>query len=152
MNDSNRNIRSILNPGFIGLLAMLSVAFSIMSCVAIPVAAVIYYQSTKHFTATVEMDANADEVFNVAVAVAKNNPQLNITKQDNPSFLLEAEEKETGRFASLKVVSLGKEKSQLIVTADAGLKKKEDKALALQVVTRVCEVLGVPYSLVKNEK
>ena len=128
-------------------LLIFLMAMSFLGCVAaIPV--VIYYEAEKHYTATVQVDAKAADVYNTAVRLIGEKPDVKIKKKDDAKFLVEIERGK--QYASIKAVSHNGNKTQLVVTADASKKKEEDKELALRIVKDICDELGVKYKVVKG--
>jgi hypothetical protein len=108
---------------------------------------VIYHQATKHHTATVQVNAKAEDVYRTALSLVEEDPEIKLLKKDDDKFMAEAEKGELS--ASIKAAPIGDNQTQLVVTADAG-KKEEDKKLALRVVTRICDRLGVKYTVVEE--
>ena len=144
------NDRLINKNGFgirvFGIFFVLVVAAFLLSCVAaVPV--IIYYQSTKHFTATVQVDAKAEDVYQTALRIVEEQPNVKLVKKDDEKLIVEAklEEKE----GSIKAVPISANKCQLIATADAG-DKEADKEMALRIVKRICDELGVKYTVVEK--
>jgi len=72
---------------------------------------------------------------------------LKLLKKDDEKFVAEGEKGELN--ATIMATPLDDKKTQLIVTADAG-KKETDKKLALQIITNICDKLGVKYTVVEK--
>jgi len=72
---------------------------------------------------------------------------LKITKKDDQGFLLEADKR--GQFVSIKATALPDGKTRLVVMADKEA-KAADQTLAVNLVKRICDSLGVTYTLVKS--
>lgn len=116
----------------------------LMACpVVIPI--VVYKKTTKFHTATVEVNAKANDVYRTALLIIEEDPELKLLKKDDEKFVAEAEKGELN--ATIMATQLDDKKTQLIVTADAG-KKETDKALALQIITNICDKLGIKYTVV----
>ena len=121
---------------------------SMLACVAaIPV--IIHYESTKHYTATVQVNAKPQAVYQTAIRVIEGKPDVEIAKKDEAKLLVEADRGKK-QSVSIHAASVDANKTQLIVTADAGEKQQEDKELALKVVKAICDELGVNYTVVKK--
>lgn len=147
MTDSNRKSNVKTGPWFLGLLCVSLTVMSLMACVAAIPVAVHYYKSSKHFTAIVQVNAKAADVFQTALRIVGENPDIKLLKKDDEKLMVEAKKGEL--FASIKTTAISNNQTQLVATADAG-EKEEDKKLALQVVTRICDELGVKYTVVEN--
>jgi hypothetical protein len=116
----------------------------LMACpVVIPI--VVYKKATKFHTATLEVNVKANDVYRAALLIIEEDPELKLLKKDDEKFLAEAEKGELN--ATIMATQLDDKKTQLIVTADAG-KKETDKELALQIITNICDKLGIKYTVV----
>jgi hypothetical protein len=130
----------------LGPIVVFATALAFWGCpVLIPV--VIYKQSTKHHTATVQVNKKADDVYGTAIQLLEDNPEIKVLEKDDEKRAVEAEKGEL--FASVSATPIDGGKTQLVVTADAG-KREEDKELALKIVTKICDALGVKYTLVED--
>ena len=134
---------------YLYLTMYLAVAVSLAACVA-AVPAVIYYQSTKNYVATVELDAAADTVYQTAIReVEARGDRLKIVEREDAKRLLEVTD--GTQTAELKMVSIDPGKTKLIVTANLpGREQEKEKELALKVVDVVCKSLGVEYTLLEE--
>jgi hypothetical protein len=128
-------------------------SFAIVSswaCVAaIPV--IIYHQATKMQTATVQVNADANNVYQTARRLIQERTDIEILKQEDDKRTIEIKKAE--KYASIKATPLDGGKTQLVVTADADTEEKEkeeDKELALKIVTAICDELGVSYSVARE--
>jgi hypothetical protein len=132
-------------------------AASFFSCVlAIPV--IIHHMGSKIETATVQVPATADSVYQAALKLIQKNDGLEIIKQEDDDRSIEI--KKAKKFASIKATEIDSGKSQLTVSADADTEEKkgdedkdkdkeEDKELALKIITAICNELGVKYTVSK---
>lgn len=130
----------------LGVLFTFLTVTSFVACVAAVPVAVRYYKSSKFQTATVQVNAKAEDVYRTALRLIDEDPQIKLLKKDDKKFMVEAEKGELQ--GSIKTTSISEKQSQLVVTADAG-EKEEDKKLALRIVTRICDKLGVKYTVVE---
>ena len=123
---------------------------SMLACVAaIPV--IIYQQATKTQTATVQVNASADEVYQTAIRLIQQRPDIQILEQQDDKRTIEIQRAE--KYASVKATPLDGRKAQLVVTADADTEEKEeeeDKELALKIVKGICDELGVSYTVARD--
>ncbi len=147
MNKSRGMTRSI------GMLVLSVMVLSILGCVAAIPIAVAYYKDKEKYHATAEIPALPDKVYAAAVSLAEEK-ELKITKQDAEKRIIEVTDgKQT---ASLSAKPLGDDKTEVAVVADipeAKERKEEQKELALRVIDKVCERLGVTYTITtKTEK
>jgi hypothetical protein len=130
----------------LGVLLTFLTVTSFLACVAAVPVAVRYYKSSKFQTATVQVNAKAEDVHRTALRLVDEDPEIKLLKKDDKKFMVEAEKGEL--HGTIKTTSISEKQSQLVVTADAG-EKEEDKKLALRIVTRICDKLEVKYTVVE---
>ena len=146
MTNAIRKIKARFGLRVLGVFFIFLVVIYLLGCVAaIPV--IIYYKSTKHFTATVQVDAKAEDVYQTALRIVEENPNVKLVKKDDEKLLVEAELEE--KEGSIKAVPISANQCQLIATVDAG-DKEADEEMALRIVKRICDELGVKYSVVEK--
>jgi hypothetical protein len=133
-----------------GVLVISALVFSIFGCVAAIPVAYKYIKDNKQYSAKAELPAPVEKVYTAAVSLAEEK-DLKILKKDDAKYMIEVTDgKQT---ASLTAVSVSSEKTQITVTAsipEAQEKKTEEKELALRIMDRVCERLGVTYTIVEE--
>ena len=134
-------VRSVAAPVLFSALLALAGCFA-----AIP-AAVVYYEDDHRYTATADVEASAASVYAAAERVVFADDSLKFTKRDEKGLLLEADK--GGQFVSIKAAALTKGKTRLVVMADKDV-KGADQTLAVDLVKRICDSLGVTYTLVKS--
>ncbi len=131
----------------VGMLLVTVMALSILGCVAAIPVAVMYYEDQEKYHAKADIPALPDKVYAAAVSLAEEK-ELKITKQDAEKRIIEVTDgKQT---ASLSAKPLGDDKTEVAVVADipkAKDRKEEQKELALRVIDKICERLGVTYTL-----
>jgi len=137
----------------VSTLLVTAMALSILGCVAAIPIAVKYYKDEQKYHATAEISALPDKVYAAAVSLAEEK-ELKITKQDAEKRIIEVTDgKQT---ALLSAKPLGDDKTEVAVVADipdAKERKEDQKELALRVIDKVCERLGVTYTITtKTEK
>lgn len=126
---------------------MLLASLSISGCAGLGVAtvgAVMYYKSQNHEVASVDIDAPAKNVYQTAVEIATNNPNVEITGQDDALYLMDLNQ--NGKSASIKVSAINATFSKLTITSDATMK---DEITPLSAVLTICEDLNVKCALSK---
>jgi hypothetical protein len=128
-------------------LLIVSALIALAACVAAIPAAVVYYEDKHRYTATADVEASAGNVYAAADRVVNADASLDVTKKDEKSYLLEA--KKGSQFVSIKAAALPGGKTRLVVMADKDA-KGADQTLALELVKRICDSLGVTYTLVKS--
>jgi hypothetical protein len=99
-------------------------------------------------TVTVEVENTPAEVYNAMLRVVDRTPNVKIDKRDDKKYLLEVSRGKNSAEANVKLHDDGR--TLLTVTADAGEKGKEDEDLALEVVEKICDELGVKYRVVEK--
>lgn len=112
------------------------------------VGAVIHYKSLKHEVATVNLHAEAQKVYNVALQTIEKNKNAVITSKDDESRLIEISRED--KTASMKVTAMRDGYSQLTITSDAGTDSKSGTQLVLDGVLRVCKELNVECTVIKE--
>lgn len=119
---------------------------------ALAVGSIIYYTSSQHEVATVNIKAKADNVYRVAVDTIEHNPELEITSKDERERVIELV-KETAKDSyavSIKISRLDAEHSQLILASDAGTDTDTHIAPITQGIFRICSELKVECHLSKQ--
>ncbi|WIM14338.1 hypothetical protein [Enhydrobacter sp.] len=86
--------------------------------------------------ATVILEAPADKVFDVALGHARNNRTLRLLMVDPAGMRLQVAEGD--RTATLNVVSLGDQTSQLMIAGTAGRGEDPTSSRVVAAVMRVC--------------
>jgi hypothetical protein len=145
----------------VGKLFILLVAMSLLGCVAAIPAIIYYEQEHKGFAVTVQLDVEANKVYQTALDLIEHPPETevlpgfikvtNIKKDDKKlSVTFDAIFKDGTHHDKVKVTAIGTNRSQLIAVADTPGKKEANQTSALQIVKAVCDKLGVKYKLVKG--
>ena len=109
-------------------------------------ATVVYTKGSKKHTAAVQIPVTASEVFSAIARLLERNPDITIDNRNDQAFLIEVSQ--GSRSLTGQVSSLGIDHSLLYVWADAGESGLTGEDLAISVVERVCDELGVVYELV----
>jgi len=129
-------------------LTLLVLAAFIGCVAAIPV--IIYKKSKEFHTATVQVNAAPADVYNTAVKLIKDKPDIEIEKQNDEDMKVEINKGEQRGKIMVEAADGGK--TELTVKADAGKEAEEgaDKSLALRIVKAICDELGVQYTVVEE--
>ena len=137
--------------------SVIFVAF-ILGCVAAIPIAVHYYKTHKNYVATAEVRKKADDLWLAIGRVAdkredeSSDKQFKILKRDDANRLLEATD--GVQTASIKIISEGRSKSKLIITADSPEGKGEEldreKELAAGIMKALCEEAKADCKLVEQ--
>lgn len=131
----------------VAVFLLVSALSALAACVAAIPAAVVYYEDEHRYTATADVEASAPSVYAAAQRVVIADDNLKITKRDEKGLLLEADK--GSQFVSIKAAALPGGKTRLVVMADKDV-KGADQTLAVDLVKRICDSLGVTYTLVKS--
>jgi hypothetical protein len=147
-------------PGLVGKLVVLLMLASFLGCVAAAVPIIYYAETHKGFVVTVQLDAEADKVYQAALEVIENPPKKslpglievkNIKKDEKGlSVTFDAVFEDGTHKDKIKVTSIEGNRSQLVAVADTPGKKEADQSSALNIVRLICDELGVKYTLVKG--
>lgn len=106
------------------------------------VGAVMYYKSQNHEVATVDIKAPAENIYKTAINIVNDNVNVEIVKQDAAAMLLDINQ--GGTAASIKVTSISKNMSKLIISADSSA---DSSSRVLEGVFRICKELKVECTL-----
>lgn len=126
----------------------------VSGCTALPggtvtnAATVVYTSGASQFTAAVELQAPADEVFAAMISVIKGNPDVEIASRNDKAYLVEVKKEKERRFTG-QVTRLGSGDSLLYIWANAGSSGQSGQEMAINAVELVCDELGVDYELVQ---
>jgi len=121
---------------------------SMQACMLlIPVMIIKYMRSSDHYTATAKIPVAAENVYAAALALA-NEKGIQILTKDDAGLRLEVTD--GVQKASLKAERRASRSSEVTVTADIPKGKDEkaiEKELALRILSRICDRLGVSYKV-----
>ena len=133
------------------VMVISALLFSVFGCIAAIPVAIKYMKDKQQYTAKAELPAPVEKVYAAAVSLAEEK-DLKILKKDDAKYMIEVTDgKQT---ASLTAVSVSPEKTEITVTAsipEAQERKTEQKELALRVIDKVCERLGVTYTIIEQK-
>ena len=137
--------------------SVILVAF-ILGCVAAIPIAVHYYKTHQNYVATAEVRKKADDLWLAILRVAEkradesSDKKFKILKRDDTNRLLEATDGVQN--ASIKIISEGRSKSKLIITADSPEGKGEEldreKELSAGIMKALCEEAKADCKLVEQ--
>jgi hypothetical protein len=131
----------------VAAIVIVSALIMLAACIAAIPVAVVYYEDKHRYTATADVESSAAQVYAAADRVVGADASLKITKKDDKDLLLEADKGH--QFVSIKATALPGGKTRLIVMADKDA-KGADQTLAVNLVKRICDSLGVTYTLIKS--
>jgi uncharacterized membrane protein YdfJ with MMPL/SSD domain len=143
-----KKVKGLSRP--VGILVVSVMALSILGCVAAIPVAVVYYKDQQKYHATAEIPVLPDKVYAAAVSLAEEKELKIVKKDDANRIIVVTDGKQT---ASLSAKPLGDDKTEVAVVADipeAKERKEEQKELAMRVIDKVCERLGVTYTVTKQ--
>lgn len=118
-----------------GMLVSVLMLFAVLAvqCAPRTVGQVIVMRSQKHHTATVELDASAQDVYNAILRIVQEDRELHFLRKDSKNLLVEAQKED--RHFSAQVYPLGEGASRLVLTVDAGKLQLEADAIETTAVT-----------------
>jgi hypothetical protein len=115
-------------------------------------AAVKYYKSTKYYEAEAEMPVPAEKVFQTAVSIIEEKPDLKILEKDEPEGFLEVTD--GTQTSELRVKAIDDGKSEIIIRADLPQEDREketvkelERELALRIIEKICTRLKVKCTI-----
>ncbi len=111
-------------------------------------AAVIYYKSKGNQTATVELKAKPDAVYQAAIAAAKKSPMITIAKQNDEQRKLELSREQ--KTVALEVQELSTGATKLTVSSDKVEAGQSGTDLAVEAIKRVCDEMKVEYKVIEE--
>ncbi len=95
--------------------------------------------------ATVFLDAEAGKVYSTAVSLLQKNPKMTITRKDDTQRTIEFTDGE--HTAGIRITEMGDHLSQLLIASAGGPGAPSGTSIVLDAVKRVCEQLGVKYTI-----
>jgi len=118
---------------------------------ALALGSIVYYTSSQHKVATVNIQAKADNVYRVAIDTIKSAPELEITSKDEQERVIEFVKQTTNDSyaVSIKISELDAEHSQLILASDASKDNDINIKPMQQGIFRFCSELKVECHLSK---
>jgi hypothetical protein len=131
---------------FMAWTAMALVFGFLTSCILAAPAIVRHFSSSKEETAIVQIPARPIAVYTTALKLIEQNPEIELVKKDDQKLLVEA--KKGNIFASVKANPANSDKTQLVIMAETG-GTADKKELALRIATKICDQLGVKYTIVE---
>ena len=135
---------------YLVLVFVLLTAASLLACVAAVVPIIYYATKEGGVVVTAQIDRDVDEVWAATVRTAEKLPNIKILERDDKELFLKAIEEGTGNRGGIKVTSIGKGQSQLIVRGEAPGEKDASERLSVRIVEDICSELGVKYKLVEG--
>ena len=88
------------------------------------------------------------EVYNAMLRILDRTPDVTIKKRDDDKRRLKVSRGKNDAEANVKLHDDGR--TLLTVKADAGERGKDDEDLALEIVEKICNELGVKYKVVEK--
>ena len=139
--------KRLLLPAVLFVIASLVSGCSLMPGSSVTNAAtVVYAAGASQYTAAVELQVPAAEVFDALVRTIKEHPEIEIIKRNDKARLIEVSQQE--RRITGQVSSLGSGDSLLYIWADAGSTGEAGREIAMAAVEFICNELGVDYEIV----
>lgn len=129
---------------------LLLATLSATGCVALgaaTAAGIVYYKSAHHESATVELQAKPDRVYQTAIETISANPDLQIAKRDDAARMLEL--KRGKQCITVKVTALSPARTQLAVTSDVKAGEPGSTQAVLVRVGEICDKLGIAHYVVE---
>ena len=139
--------------GSMSMVILLLAETFLTACVVLIPAAIHYYSSEKHFTATAEIPISADKIYSNLIRRGEERPYVRILKQDDDKRFIEATD--GVQWASFKVLQISESRSRLTITADVPhedpkFEERREEELALRAFKTLCDELGVKYTVVED--
>ncbi|GLR77280.1 MULTISPECIES: DUF3568 family protein [Aliivibrio] len=129
------------------IILILLASLSISGCAGVGVAtvgAVMYYKSQSHEVASVDIEAPAKNVYQTAIDVVNQNPNVSIINQDDSLKVLDVRQNE--KDGSIKVSAINSSLSKLTITSDV---TGDEEVNPLSGIFKICEDLNVKCELSK---
>jgi hypothetical protein len=141
--------KRLLSTAILFVIALLASACAPMPGSPVTNAATIVYTSgASQYTAAVELQVPADEVFEAMVRVIKGHPDIEVVERKDKAYMIEVAQAPERRITG-QVTSLGSGSSLLYIWADAGSSGRTGREMAISAVEIICDELGVDYELVQ---
>ncbi|AQS37328.1 hypothetical protein Sps_02170 [Shewanella psychrophila] len=121
------------------LVIMLLISLSVSGCAGIAtIGAVMYYKSQNHEVASVDIEAPAKNVYQVAIKTIQGKPNVTIVNKNDSAMQLDILKNETS--GSIKVTALNSKLSQLTIVSDL---TADNETTPLSAVLKICNELKV---------
>lgn len=121
------------------LVIMLLISLSVSGCAGIAtIGAVMYYKSQNHEVASVDIEAPAKNVYQVAIKTVQGKPNVTIVNKDDSAMQLDVLKNEIS--GSIKVTALNSKLSQLTIVSDL---TADNETTPLSAVLKICSELKV---------
>ena len=137
-----------LRSKYFGWLVVVLTMATFIACVA-AIPAVVYYKKKSNYDATVELNVDANKVYQAAKKEVAARSHLQILDENDSDLLLKVTD--GNQTAIVKAEPTGTNKTKLIVTANIpGIEQEKEKELAIRAVDIICNNLGVEYQLIEK--
>jgi hypothetical protein len=131
-------------------LGFLSAIILLQGCIVASVTAIISVAvAGSCHTATVEVEETPQAVYCAMLRIVAANPDVKLEAKDDAKYEVEVSRGKNKAEARAELLDNGMTK--LTVIASAGEKDQTHEDLALKVVEKVCDELGVPYKVVEKK-
>lgn len=143
-----RNIAKKSGKRMLTVMSIFAASMILQGCVVFlsSVATVVMMRGDKHHTTTVLVKKDPTTVYAAMIRIIERRSDIKILSKEDEKHFIEVSRGDAR--ATAKATDYGSGLTQLMVTADAGKSDQTDEALALNVVTQVCDELGVAYKLI----
>ena len=147
-----KKTRTVFTKRFLlGTTLIVGILVGLSGCItAATIATIAYIKSQSEHTAVVLLDVSPDEVYGAMERVAAATEDLEIKKQDPEKHTMEVRRGKRTAKATAKRLESGK--TEFKVTASSKEEELSHEDLALRVVERVCNELGVHYQVVEKKR
>ena len=147
-----KKIRTVFTKRFLlGTTLIVGILIGLNGCItAATIATIGYIKSQSEHTAMVLLDVSPNKVYSAMKRVAAATEDLKIKKEDPEKYTMEVQRDKRTAKATAKRLESGK--TEFKVTASSKEEELSHENLALRVVERVCNELGVHYQVIEKKK
>jgi hypothetical protein len=142
---TQRSKRTIIGT----MAALIMVSLLLQGCIIFlsSVATVVMMKGEDHHTTTVLVKKSPAEVYAAMTRIIAQRPEIEVKRQDDESYLIEAAASRGN--VTAKATAHSSDVTQLIVTSDSQT-DLSDADLALNVVKQICDELAIDYKVVES--
>lgn len=101
-------------------------------------------QGTGYDSATVMLNARAENVYRKAVELAKANKEFHLTRQTDSTLTLEISDGK--RVAGIQVTPIEERLSQLLIVSNTTPSQESGSSTAVKAVLRICQEMAIECS------
>ena len=134
------------------VLSMVGLSACMSGCIVAGVVAIVAIATADNYTAVATFPKPAEEVYQAAKKAIENQPGVEIVKENEEKFHIEAKNKAKKVSIKMDIKVIDAKSCEVTVAAYGDQKEPEAKELTNRVFNKLCDRLGVKHTLVEKDK